>query len=229
MCLLNTEPSPVVRLDRIKSGWLPNAVPPISPISMMPFLIAPPDPPFEPIFFRDPIGLKGNLVSDLPSFGGWTDGHHTYHSPGDVRDYSAKRVHKALTTSRYMIDPNYRRRTYNQLLDAMSPSKLKIKLDQNSLDANLVPELFHGHARILANRLRRATHHDRELYEARAAAKLLRLQNGISSGVHSGKENIKVRGGMTGSGTVYGLNVSSVHIALSDSFSVAFNVPWRWP
>ena len=114
---------------------------------------------------------------------------------------------------------------YDQLLESMPPSKMKIKLDQNSLDANLVPELFHGRARILANNLRNATQHDRALYEDRAAAELLRMQNGVSIGVRSREKHLKVRGGMTGSGTVYGLNISSVHIALADSFATALNVP----
>ena len=36
---------------------------------------------------------------------------------------------------------------------------------------------------------------------------------------------MKVRGGMTGSGTVYGLNITALHISLADSLAVSHNIP----
>ena len=107
----------------------------------------------------------------------------------------------------------------------MGPSRQKIKLDQSALDSNLVPPLFDAHARLLALNLVNCTDADRTLYQARCSAELRRLQQGLSVGAHSAARHPKIRGGMTGSGTVYAVNVTAVRVALSDALSVALNIP----
>ena len=113
---------------------------------------------------------------------------------------------------------------YNQLLDRIGPCRQKVKLDQHALDSNLVPELFHAHAHILSRNLVRATAHDRAVYEQRIIGELSRLQHGITVGIHSGIVHPKLKGGMTGSGTVYGLNITAVQVALTDSLAVSEGV-----
>ena len=107
----------------------------------------------------------------------------------------------------------------------MPPSKHKLKLDQKALDANLVTPLLAGHSHLLAKNLVHCTDTDRDLYEQRCFAELKRMRHGLIRNVHTRKIHAKVRGGMSGSFTVYALNVTSVHIALADSLAVSRGAP----
>ena len=107
---VNTEPSDMVETRRLKSGWIPNALAEVAPVSILPFAIAYPDPEFKPY-------IGGTLVQDSdpdfdmqPDLLSWSNGYVSYASMEDLNSVWCRRIQHALSKAGYVIDPTYRRR-----------------------------------------------------------------------------------------------------------------------